>query len=133
MTNLTPTPGNAPGLHSTTRRNLLCAAPAALMAGAAMASSAETADSPIMVLFREWQAQYDLMSADNEDASDDNPYVYTTGTLTKIERQMLALPSLDARDLAAKILAVTHFGDFVIDMRGAYPIMDELCDLTGAA
>ena len=46
---------------------------------------------------------------------------------------MLALPSQGARDLAAKILAVTHFGDFFIDMRRAYPIMDDLCDLTGAA
>lgn len=133
MTILTPTPGNETGLHSTTRRNLLCAAPAALMAGATLASNAEQEAAPIMVLFREWQAQYDLMSADNEDASDDKPYTYTTGTLTKIERQMLALPSQDARDLAAKILAVTHLGDFCIDMRGAYPIMDELCDLTGAA
>ena len=67
MTDLTPTSGNAPGLHSTIRRNLLCAAPAALLAGAAMASETGLEDSPIMTLFREWQAGYDAMCADNDD------------------------------------------------------------------
>ena len=91
-------------------------------------------DSPIMTPFREWQAGYDAMCADNDDdASVDHEHTYITGSLTQLERQMLALPSQDARDLAAKILAVTHFGDFFIDMRRAYPIMDDLCDLTGAA
>ncbi|MHA6686896.1 hypothetical protein [Mesorhizobium sp. A556] len=78
--------------------------------------------SPIMALFREFEAKYE-QAADLSIGED-----VATGLLDEcsiLEKRMLAAPSTSARDFAAKVIAFTRYGDFALDCAGDGGILDE--------
>lgn len=82
--------------------------------------------SPVMAIYRLWRAAYAALNTlqDDEDAAD-LPHTYQSGDCRRLEAQMMALPSRDARDLAAKLMALSHFGDFCLDRVSAKAIFAE--------
>jgi len=100
------------------RRLALIGGLTAATAAAPYARPADAAESEIIRLFREWEATYNSVGdlPQFEDAEADNEAVDARMYICRdIEERMLALPSTDARDFAAKVIVVTGFGDFGID------------------
>lgn len=93
------------------RRSLLKALPAAVVAGAAPAAAlciADPAETPVMRLFREWEAAvaaHGAMSDDQHEASDE-----AYSQICDIESEMLREPCQTAQDFTAKIIAWTGEG-----------------------
>ena len=98
---------------SMSRRSLLTAAPAAglgaFMAGA-VSAAANGAASPIMILFRQWEAEqaaaHDLPEAECDAACE---------RMHAMQREMCELPATSLQDLAAKVVAHTGDGMFAIE------------------
>lgn len=78
--------------------------------------------SPIMALFREWEAKYRQagdMSFEEEVAN---------GLLEEcnsLRRQMMATPVISVQDFAAKLIVDTGYGDFMLDGKGEGGLLDE--------
>ncbi|MHA6686366.1 hypothetical protein [Mesorhizobium sp. A556] len=78
--------------------------------------------SPIMTLFREFEAKYE-QAADLSVEQD-----VANGLLDEcnsLEKRMLAAPSTSARDFAAKVIVFTRYGDFALDCAGDGGVLDE--------
>ncbi|MGB3897009.1 MAG: hypothetical protein WA973_00465 [Mesorhizobium sp.] len=78
--------------------------------------------SPIMTLFREFEAkcrQAGDMSVDDKvsDALLDE--------CRSIEKRIMAIPVSSAQDLAAKLIAYTRYGEFMLDEAGEGGLLDE--------
>lgn len=83
------------------------AAPAIAVLGAPVLASAET---PIMVLYREHQATEALMNDTNTSSEEfDRLYIH----IGEVEDQMSEIPATCLADLAAKMLALTTLRDEV--------------------
>ena len=112
----TPPAGHAPGLPTLTRRSLLRASPA-LLAPVALASCATEvlsapAETPIMALYRQWEA---LADASNAPGLTDEQAEAFDPDRWRIERAIRAEPATDLRDLAAKVLVISGEGVFGLD------------------
>lgn len=119
----TPVRAAAEGLPSIHRRNALSVAGiglATVLTGCkpplapAVAVAGTDEQSPVLRLFHEWQATYH--SADN---TPDEVCDALTGICFELAGQMMALPSISAADLAAKLVVATGYGDFDVDFDGA--------------
>lgn len=102
------------------RRALLKAAPALTLAGAAPAvaaglpQGAAQDDTPVMVLFREWRQQHQLM--ESLSGLSDEEYDEMSDVRGEIEARLFAEPARDFQDLCAKLLALSLDGaDFMDD------------------
>ena len=101
-----------------TRRKALTLTSVGLIA--ALTSVAETvkapaaADTPVMTLFREWEATWSRAGSEAETLpqSEINALMDACNDL---EARMLALPSLSAVDFAAKYIAHSGYGGFIIE------------------
>ncbi len=83
-------------------------------------------DSPIMAIYRQWRAAYAaLHDMQDDDEANDRPHTYQSGDCKRLEAAMMALPCRDAKDLAAKLMAKSHYGDFCLDSRSAKAIFAE--------
>lgn len=109
-----PTFGHAPTLPGVSRRSLLRAAPAllapALLASPALAAAGEDPDTPVLALFRAW----DALHADLETIPDEEVEA-AAERLHAMERRILAEPATGLRDLAAKVVASSCYGDFPVE------------------
>ncbi|MGI6854376.1 hypothetical protein [Mesorhizobium sp. 1B3] len=115
----TPVRAATEGLPSIDRRKALSAAGiglATILTGckpplAPAVAFAETEEqSPVMQLFQQWQATYH--SADD---TPDEVCDALMGVCSELEERMMALPSISAADLAAKLVVTTSYGDFEFD------------------
>jgi len=102
------------------RRDLLKAAPALAMAGTTPAVAGgfpqEVAqrDTPVMVLFREWRQQHQLM--ESLSGLSDDEYDEMSDVRAEIEARLFAEPARDFQDVCAKLLALSLDGaDFMDD------------------
>lgn len=81
-----------------------------------------------MTLFREWQAAWDRCN----DITTPEPEADQLGArLNDIEGRILALPSTSAADMAAKFLAHSGHGDYIIEANS--PFWKEALALVGGA
>lgn len=105
---MTPFPGHDPALPTVTRRTLLRASPA-FCVGLLPAQAAADADTPILRLFREWdalQAYWNGAPEDEEDA--------LLAEDTRLESAIEAEPVTCLADLTAKIVVSSCYGDFAL-------------------
>lgn len=91
--------------------------------------------SPIMTLFREWEAKYAKaadMIATSDAESDD-----LLAQCREIELRMMQLPAGDTADFAAKMIVSTAYGGFALADAGTGGLVDEavaiLADRKGGA
>jgi hypothetical protein len=89
------------------------------------------ATSPIIDLFRQWDALYH--TGFNPDGADDSDPALDRycDELRRIEHEMCALPAMSAADFAAKVIAVTNYGDFALG--DGDTLLDEAARLIGEA
>lgn len=95
------------------RREILTIAPAAgvaaMMAGAIPAQADK--ETPVMALFREWQAATDRL----EDLPyDDHAFDVALIARREIEMKLIETPAQGAVDVLAKVCAWTRFGECVL-------------------
>ncbi len=91
-----------------TRRSILTALPATGAAIALPFSAKADTSTPVMRLFHQWeQARSGLSLRHSEEECD-----RAVDRMTQLEDQMIALPSQNMSDLAAKIVAYSSWGDF---------------------
>ena len=107
MSIFNPDAGHAPGLPAVTRRALLGAVPLALATPvrAAALPPMASAETPVLRLFRQW----DALRADTEDRSrpmSDEELEARIERLHALERQMEGQPTTCVADLAAEVIAV---------------------------
>ncbi|MFN8681679.1 hypothetical protein ACDP63_11130 [Paracoccus sp. P2] len=89
------------------RRTLLAAAPAALAAAPASALCViDPADTPVMRLFREWEAHTKIVisACDDHDMPEDE-FEELSQRQTDIEDEIARIPPQNLRDFAAKMFA----------------------------
>lgn len=96
------------------RRAVLKGAPAALVAALTAgdvnaACTIAMAETPIMALFREWQAAWDASMV--YDLTDAEREVHVDEQL-RIEELIVALPALNAADFVAKVTTASSYGGF---------------------
>jgi len=90
--------------------------------------AAEPPPSPIMGMFREWQAKYERACAPTL------PYQEVDSILDEcreLERRMLAIPASSAGDFAAKLLAITSYGEYSLEDDAGGRFMAEARALAG--
>ncbi|MHA6645853.1 hypothetical protein ACX3P1_25150 [Mesorhizobium sp. A623] len=78
--------------------------------------------SPIMTLFREFEAKYEQagdLSVEQDVANG------LLDECSSLEKRIIAIPSTSAQDLAAKLIAYTRYGDFMPDCLGEGGVLDE--------
>ncbi|TGN58592.1 hypothetical protein E4L95_12335 [Paracoccus liaowanqingii] len=92
------------------RRDLFKAAPAALFVGA-LPSVAVAAQSPVMSLFREWQAMNEWLNGSATDGMPRRDFDKLVDARIDIEDRLMAEPAQSASDVVAKMTAYTYFGD----------------------
>lgn len=122
------------------RRALLKAAPAALIAGAVPAQGmtmtvTPSPDTPVMALFREWRAHNEWLNGPATDGMPDVEFDdHCADDMAIIERMMLA-PAQNAQDVCAKLIAVTDFGALIsyAELEGAERVPAEARALIDAA
>lgn len=90
------------------RRELLTALPATVALPAAAISAEET---PIMRLFRKWDATHAAGGRAMTDAECER----LCGEMLLIERSIMSSPSVNQQDFIAKVVAATNWGDFGLD------------------
>lgn len=104
------------------RRDFLRVVPVAAIAAVPVVGIASN-DTPIMMLFRQWQEAHRLgndmsLSEVETDAWGDR--------MSEIENEMLSIPSQTMGDVAAKIAAWTSFGDYSLSDTSDQRIWDEI-------
>ncbi len=116
-------------MEKLTRRSILQSAPAVGLAALVPAAAvAEPQASPIMGMFREWQAKYEQACAPTL------PYSEVDRVLDEcreLERRMLAIPASSAGDFAAKLLAITSYGQYSLEDDAGGRFMAETLALAG--
>ena len=99
--------------------------------GALTALAAEPADTPVMQLFREWQAITDLIVSDAP--MTEANLAEGTERRYALKDQILALPCLTPQDFIAKIVASTTWGAMDLEDDGTPELWAEARQLLGAA
>lgn len=108
-----------------TRRAALAVIPSIAIVPAAAAP----ADSPIMVLFWQWEAIY-RQSWDDETSEEEAEECFDQ--MADLEARLLATPVTDAKDLAAKLIVYTMYGDATLrEDRKDGPVLTEAKALVG--
>ena len=79
-----------------------------------VANLATPEPSPIMSLFREWDALYVQMYLD-PDLEDDDEISRGNEAMKDLEYKIAALPAQTAPELAAKLIALSTFGEYGLD------------------
>ncbi|MGP2491056.1 hypothetical protein ACTDI4_05440 [Mesorhizobium sp. PUT5] len=115
------------------RRSALAVTGAGLTAAlagvsASVAATAEPQPSPIMGLFREWEAKYAQTS---DPAPSDEEVDRILDECRELERRMLAIPASSAGDFAAKLLAITSYGQYSLEDDAGGSFMAEARALAG--
>ncbi|MEZ5723918.1 MAG: hypothetical protein R3E47_02330 [Paracoccaceae bacterium] len=118
------------------RRNLLAAAPAAAMAACAsgaLAASAAVSETPVMRIFREWEAMSAYLDGEAARSMSEDEYDTLVDDRHEIEKTMMATPAQNARDVLLKLSAWTDFGALGIgsDETGVGLFWQEVRDLIG--
>ena len=115
------------------RRDLMRAAPAVLVAGAAPA--VDSTVTPVERLFREWESQAAIVDAAcNDKAMPDEEFDELVGRQTDLENMIWNTPSRDTRDLAMKFYARSCVGTQDVPSAFAEPqFWDEARALIGGA
>ncbi len=113
----------------TTRRTLLKAAPALLVAPAAVAGE----PSDIMRRFKECVALFDALCTEGS-FSEEGEYKLAADLLRKMEAELMAIPATTAEELAAKVHVWTLYGeDGVFDCPHDEAIIADIRRLIGRA
>ncbi|RWR31494.1 hypothetical protein D2T29_10705 [Sinirhodobacter populi] len=98
------------------RRDLLTAALAApLPAVPAVAETETETETPVMALFREWNALYDYLNSDEAAALTEEEFDAECDRRRAMELHLAEVPSVGVADFAAKVLALTNQGDHELD------------------
>lgn len=105
------------------RRSILKALPFAAAGGIATAASSATApDTPVMRAFRERQAYFAWLDiASKSDALSNDDMEAAVNVLTDMEDAMMLIPSENAQDFIAKVVAYSHDGNSCLPSAGAMP------------
>lgn len=71
--------------------------------------------SAVMMLFREWEANYQAAAVGPEEACNSH-----MDRCREVERRMMAVPAITAADFAAKYIVASGYGDWIVegDMMG---------------
>lgn len=94
------------------RRNLLAAASASMLVPAsAAASSAGTAETPVMKVYREWVAAKEVETAAYAVANNDAAQDAAWDARHAIEKRIMTVPSETLNDWALKMAAWSNFGE----------------------
>ncbi len=93
------------------RRDLI-----ALPAAAIVPTVALGAETPVMVLFRDWKLAFDR--ANRTPGLSDDELEIDDAKARRLVKQMMHLPAHDARDVCAKLTAFTYDGEFFVDDDG---------------
>ncbi len=109
------------------RRTLLAALPATGIALAPYTLAFASQPTPILILFREWEAA----RANANGVSDDDCEKFVA-RMTSLEDQMSEIPSRTVADLAAKIAAYSSWGDFALPNE-PHPIWNDMRQHLSAA
>lgn len=93
------------------RRQLLKLAPVVLAAGAVPVAAVAAEETPVMKLFREWEAAMADMDARKETISDAD-WVALDCHIDGLEEKIMDEPAQNGRDFIAKIVSWSHGGVF---------------------
>ncbi|UFS66560.1 hypothetical protein LO749_18825 [Paracoccus denitrificans] len=103
------------------RRSLLKLAPMVPVAAAiGVPAFAAAEETPVMKLFREWEAAMADMAA-RMDVMSDADFVTLDGQIDKLESEILDEPAQTAQDFIAKIVSWTHGGKFSLPKHSDAP------------
>lgn len=103
------------------RRALLKLAPAALAATTAPAAAlciVDPLETPVMRLFREWQAGYEYLESPATDGIADEMFNAELDRVNALAERLVDIPSENAQDVCAKIVAFTYNGSMFPDDGG---------------
>lgn len=85
--------------------------------------------SPIMILFAKWNA---LRDRSDEPGLDDDEVHKRCHETDAVMDQIAMLPPTDARDFAAKLMCITHYGNYELnDWVHASEVIREAAELVG--
>lgn len=96
------------------RRDLLKAAPALALVGAAPEVASAHSDTPVMALFREWKAAQDAEDAAYADSLSDEETGRFGDIRATAEKRLMDQPCQTATDFICKVIAHTAFGVFCL-------------------
>jgi hypothetical protein len=125
----TPVQRAVAGTNHTTRRALLKAVPGLALVGAGPVDASAT---PVMVLFRKHQ---EITAAATAWPNDDNEELERLfyQKRDRLEDEMMALPTLTAQDMAAKMIVAHAYGDHSCLSYSKEPVWREARALVGDA
>lgn len=92
------------------RRSLLAVAPAVALAGAVPAVAARPGETPVIARFRRWESYHRWLNGPGTDGMPDEEFADACEAGSRMVREILELPSEDACDVLAKVMAVTEWG-----------------------
>ena len=92
------------------RRQLIAAAPAVV----AFPATAVQSETPIMQKFRKWASQHEYIHREDIQKLPECEFDVLCDEMNTTEGQIEAEPAQTARDIIAKMLVLTAFGDFYI-------------------
>ncbi|WP_420023243.1 hypothetical protein ACN9JG_00050 [Cereibacter azotoformans] len=113
---------------SSLNRRAVLASPLALAAVPAAIAQAQPHETPVLRLFREWEAMHarnDALPGDVPDAMLDE--------LLSLEQELRSTPSEGVADFAAKVVAFTFWGGATLSEDYAPEIWEEARALLGSA
>lgn len=105
------------------RRALLSALPAAALVPAAALSGEvlpPITETPVMRLFREWDAIYQFQNGETGHLTDDEFNTYSDRRI-EMEDRVLGMPVEGPSDFAAKVVMLTNYGDHDLRSPEYYP------------
>lgn len=111
------------------RRRLLLGTGATAAGLGALSVLPASTESTIVTLFREWERLY--RAACNLDLPEDEA-VRLLDAMREHERQICSLPATSATDFAAKLVAFTNYGDFMLTPANGVDLVREAVELIGA-
>lgn len=114
------------------RRAFLSAAPAALAAGPAAALCIlDPDDTPVMRLFREWEAKFNWIESESDELSDAEIIPHCRQN-DEQARRLVGLRCETPRDFAAKLIAATLNGNHDLsDLQAGRDLLAEARALVG--
>ncbi|RWR28853.1 hypothetical protein D2T31_12130 [Sinirhodobacter populi] len=93
------------------RRDLLTAALAAPLAAVPAVAVAETAETPVMALFREWASYWTWLNSPATREMDEDDFSKLTDHADDLTMRIAKTAAKNTRDLVAKFVALSDYGE----------------------